>query len=234
MNIEKFKRIIVKRAKRLKFDNVYKLIENRPFILAGGALCTQTPNDFDIYPSDGKEFNLNNITNELTTFDKNRVKFITRTKNALTIIVDGQTLQFCTYVKNNIDELIKSFDFAHCQIGVCFNGHGQSPTIDGVKYTEDYLTSQLCGGTFYTGSEYPLSSLFRTIKYTSRGKFNGKEHIDAIMDILMDVVKRKFHDYNDYKDQLDAIDLGLSEYEKAYELYKVFEQNGMVENSKSN
>ena len=50
----------------------------------------------------------------------------------------------------------------------------------------------------------------------------------------MDVVKRKFHDYNDYKDQLDAIDLGLSEYEKAYELYKVFEQNGMVENSKSN
>ena len=82
MNIEKFKRIIVKRAKRLKFDNVYKLIENRPFILAGGALCPQTPNDFDIYPSDGKEFNLNNITNELTTFDKNRVKFITRTKNA--------------------------------------------------------------------------------------------------------------------------------------------------------
>ena len=64
--------------------------------------------------------------------------------------------------------------------------------------------------------------------------FNKNHNIDAIMDILMDVVKRKFHDYNDYKEQLDAIDLGLSEYEKANELYKVFEQNGMVENSKSN
>ena len=61
------------------------------------------------------------------------------------------------------------------------------------------------------GSQYPLASLIRLNKYVKQGAFGGKAYIPSALNILMVVIERGFKSYDDYKDQLDAVDLGLVE-----------------------
>ena len=230
MNIEKIDSAIVNRAYKLNFDNVYKLIDFKPFILAGGALCSGKVNDYDIYPVYGNPFDTETISTFITESDEilKWCEIICKTKNALTVKVDGQVFQFCNYCKPSLKELIESFDFSHCQVGVMFKGDGEPPHADGVYYTEDFVVSNVTNNTTYTGSKYPLSSLIRTVKYAKREKFAGKSYATAIIEILKDIITRGFDDYDDFKDQLDAIDLGLHECENAYSLYTACKVKGLV------
>ena len=63
--------------------------------------------------------------------------------------------------------------------------------------------------SYFTSSDYPLSSLIRLQKYVERGKFAGKSWIWDAIKILTAIIRRGFEDYEDFKDQLDAVDLGL-------------------------
>lgn len=230
MDTEKINSIIVKRAYKLNFTNIYALIDNKPFILAGGSLCGDKVNDFDIYPSYGNEFNMSDIENKLKSEDSKNLKFISKTKNALTVNVDGQVVQFCNYKKRTIIELVESFDFSHIKVGILFLGYGEPPHADGVYFSDDFISANVGKNTYYTGSEYPTSSLIRTFKYALRGKFEKREYVKSVLKILTDIVKRGFEDYGDFKDQMDAIDLGLSEYKGTFELYKEMESKGLVKN----
>ena len=69
MNIERIDSAIVNRAYKLNFDNVYKLIGFKPFILAGGALAGGKVNDYDIYPVYGNAFDTDTISTFITESD---------------------------------------------------------------------------------------------------------------------------------------------------------------------
>jgi hypothetical protein len=51
----------------------------------------------------------------------------------------------------------------------------------------------------------------RLTKYAKRDHFPGRAYIPSIINILMDIIRRGFTSYDDFKDQLDAVDLGLVE-----------------------
>jgi len=227
------KRAIVQRANKLQYEKVYELIGGRPFILAGGALCGDKVHDFDIYPSKANPYIRDEIERKLT--DKTKpvgADIVAVTKNALTVLLEGgQTVQFCSYMKQSLTELVKSFDFAHIQVGILFQGDNRPPQIDSVFYTDDFVAANVTRCTHYTGSEYPTSSIIRALKYYKRGKMNRSAAVRSVVHALADMVNRGFADYNDFKDQLDAIDLGLlPECHEAIMLHSAVSKAGLIRN----
>ncbi len=70
------------------------------------------------------------------------------------------------------------------------------------------MQAMLLQKTFFVGSEYPLSSLIRLVKYAKRGLYPARrDYLADMLRILTAVVERGYSDYEDFKDQLDAIDL---------------------------
>lgn len=184
------------------------------FYVAGNSLNKQPPNDIDIFP----------VSDLFTKEQAEKLGHVVcETKNAITVkvnldninhqTVDGEnqisvgktiTVQLCNYQHDNLEKLVNSFDFSHIQIGAKVT----SNVID-VYYTKNYEDSKLCQSTEYIGSEYPLSSLIRAFKYAKRGDFAGNSHIFSVFKLLNDIIGRGFKDFDDFKNQLDAIDLGL-------------------------
>ena len=172
------------------------------FYVAGNSLNEEVPNDFDLYPVWKNQFD-----DVRSKIGEDNVVCVT--KNAVTAKIDGHTVQFCNYFKNSLDELLESFDFAHVQVGARFTKALDSSPISNVDFTPNWLVAKSTGQTFYTHSEYPISSLIRINKYIKRGNYIGKSYIRDVIRILTDILNRGIEDYEDFKDQLDAIDLGL-------------------------
>ena len=207
-------------------------------VIAGNSLNSRNPNDIDIFPnlegSLGSSCQLIDIIKE--KFSDNCVS---NTKNAITIKYKEYTLQFCNYSKPTLKELVESFDFAHIQIGASFiiensdynldsmlvsrvirlddtiadTGSLDTGEIENIKlyYTEDYVNAKLSKDSWFIGSEYPLSSLLRLNKYDSRGDISKSRQVMSSLKILERIVDRGFDSYEDFKDQIDAVDLGLLE-----------------------
>jgi hypothetical protein len=157
----------------------------------------------------------------------------------LTIIINGTPVQFCSYIKSSLLDLIESFDFAHIQIGIFVHNEWDCEykysQIEEIQTTCAWEESQLLNTTWYTHSEYPLSSLLRCVKYAQRGDFAGKSWKVSMMDIVSDIVERGYKNYDDFKDQISAIDLALldeNESNSAYKLFETFQNNGLVSNWK--
>lgn len=186
------------------------------FYVGGNSLNRNPPNDIDIFPVE-------------SLFTKDQAaklgKIVSDTKNAITVkvnidktlhhqTVDGTndievngktiTVQLCNYLHDSLENLVDSFDFSHIQVGAKV-----VPNNIDIYYTDKYEESKLCQSTEYFGSEYPISSLIRTFKYAKRGDFAGDSHIFSVLKILADISCRGFANYDDFKDQLDAVDLGL-------------------------
>ena len=244
--IESIKDVIKDRMdQRLK--NIYSAIaiclsyDHDSYFVAGNSCNAAAPHDFDIYPW-GKSFDFKGI--------KSRVEsvggyVVIETRNALTVNINGKVIQFCNYRKSNLIELIESFDFAHIQIGVAVEivwrpGDFEDDTggydyskIKYVEYTDYWQRAHMLETTWYTGSDYLLSSLLRTTKYFQRGCYAKKhEYKKDILNILNDIISRGYENYKDYKDQLAAIDLLLlepEEKEAAWNLWKTCCGHGLVE-----
>ena len=185
--------------RRFPFEDVKSIIKENSIIVAGGAFSKERPHDYDIYPELGFLFTYKENTNcELLTKTKNARTY--RTKN-------GVIIQFCLYKKPTLIHLIKSFDFAHCQIGAI--AYLEKKKIEEVTYTDAFIKSKMLNKTWFTGSDYPLSSLIRIQKYIKRGYFEGRSWMWETFKILTNILERGIIDYDDFKDQLDAIDLGL-------------------------
>ncbi len=168
------------------------------FYIAGGAMIMNKPNDIDIYAEGLKNDLINSLPKEIS--------FVSKTMNAYTFNCNGIIVQVCLYYKETLKALVDSFDFAHIKVGARFDKYHD---INEIYISEDYKTSSLIGSTFYTGSDFPLSSMIRINKYIERGCFVGKSYIPEIIKIMSDIYDRGFEDYDDFKDQLDAVDLGL-------------------------
>ena len=229
---KKIRAAIVRRAYKLQAKKVYAILDDRPFILAGGALCGDAVHDFDLYPAPDAPYDIAQLVRKLSDDKSLHASPVCTTKNALTVLLDGgQTVQFCTYCKPSTAQLVQSFDFSHVQVGARFAGHGAMPTADDVFYTDAFVLANVTRSTEYTGSEYPLGSIVRTLKYYKRGKLTRATAARGIIKMLADVLNRGYSSYADFKDQLDAIDLGVPECAEANALYSAAMKRGLVNNS---
>jgi len=173
------------------------------FYLAGNALNVGLPNDLDLFPADNK----NDFKKQ---WEATGVNVTSTTPNATTIKASGQVLQLCNYWHPSLKELVESFDFAHVKIGAEVTVEGMRISVNDIYMSPDFVIAKTTGKTFFTGSDYPLSSLMRLFKYHKRGDHVlGHQYIFEAINILSAIIDRGFSNYEDYKKQLDAVDLGL-------------------------
>lgn len=205
---------LMERAKRLKVKVAEHIgaIVGGNFLLAGGALTKDdNPKDFDIYGV-GKPIAIDSL---------NYLHTVKETRNAITARIDGQVVQFCKYHKPTPQELVESFDFAHCKAGAVFNKSGELLNVVSTSSFEIY--ERAGGSTWYTGSEYPLSSLMRCMKFQKRGMFRDYDYKPVVVSILCDIIRRGFKDMDDYIDQCASIseafaEIGCNDSEELFEL----------------
>lgn len=241
--VKSIKDVIKNRMDR-RLKNLYSAIaiclsyEHEGYFVAGNSCNAATPHDFDIYPW-GSDFDFDSMKPRVTSVGG---YVICETRNALTVNISGQVIQFCNYRKPDLISLIESFDFAHIQVGVAveikWGNRYECSRIKYVEYTDSWQRARMLETTWYIGSEYPLSSLFRVMKYFKYGCYANKyEYKKDILNILNSIISRGYKDYQDYKDQLAAIDLLLlepGEKEAAWNLYKACGEQGLVNNYTAN
>jgi len=220
---ETLKTEIAKRAFK-RVEGIRELLDRLgivDFYIAGGVLTAERFSDIDLFPAGGQLFSsayaynddIYNIPTEVLSF----------TPNAITIKFADQVVQLCKYKHSTLGHLIESFDFTHIQVGARVT-NGQ---VVETYFTDDFILAKALENSKYVGSEYPLSSLVRLLKYYKRGAISRPAGIGAIFGIVKDIVVRGFRDYEDFKDQIDAVDLGLlpDELEKldGNKLFELFE-----------
>ncbi|MHB1334485.1 MAG: hypothetical protein ACYCXQ_00825 [Candidatus Humimicrobiaceae bacterium] len=199
INTNKIEEIIKKRAYiLLRKLNKYVDVSKQEFLIGGNSLNNPSrKTDIDIFPQSKEKFDL------LTFLFRDYLIF--QTKNASTFSLDGLKVQICNYTFPILKDLVNSFDYSHIQIGV----RVQNNSVEQVYFTDEYLESRIIGNSDYMGSNYPLSSLIRALKYKEYGELSKGRMIISVLSALADVVERGFVDYPDFKDQLDAVDLGI-------------------------
>lgn len=184
------------KALRLVSDVAEVLPEQ--FYLAGGCFG-KVARDLDIFP----------CSDEFSMQKNDSMKLVCETKNARTYKYKGVVIQACNYRHDSLKKLLESFDFAHVQIGAGVSVKDKRATVFSTRCTKNYISAKAIGDSWYTGSDYPLSSLVRLGKYHSRGEVSKGKMIQSSIGILADIVERGFRGYDDFKDQLDAVDIGL-------------------------
>lgn len=203
-------------------DDIKEVLVANKAIFAGSAMIPRHDiNDIDVFFYNYKDY-------------KNAVDIIAQTykafetPNCVTINTDYIKIQLCKYNYPTMARLVESFDFAHVQIAYDI-------FTQDVAYTEQAKEAFISHTTTFTGSEYPLSSLIRLNKYYERGYIQGRGLIGEVLLIFKAIIERGFEDYEDFKDQLNAIDLNFfdtegSKNDLAYELYQVCLEKGLVDN----
>ena len=202
--VTQLEQVVKDRAQRLLSglpDSFLKLLVGRKFAIAGNSLNSGVPRDIDLFPLDDQGLL---IQEKDCPFE-----ILASTANALTIDVEGQVVQTCNYFRPSVEELVYSFDFTHIQVGVLVLSSAPL-TVLNAYFTPQWVIAQAQGDSKYTGTtDYPLSSLLRVQKYRHQGSLSRRTAIQATFHILNHILERGFHDYEDFKDQLDAVDLGI-------------------------
>ena len=190
-------KVITERAiNRMPWDWLKKQRINRGYF-AGGGLLRADANDIDLFPMPCNDF-----------MPENDDGLLMATPNARTYRSGGVTIQLCNFKHPSLQALVESFDFAHIKVGVEFDIDLCSKIRD-VYISPDFRTAHESETSYFTGSEYPLSSLMRLVKYAKRDIFPGRGYMPVVIDILDAILNRGFKDYDDFKNQLDAVDLGM-------------------------
>ena len=230
-----------------RFESRFKSLEKPVAIIlgrdytkywvAGSSLLADKPHDYDIYSEHG--FNFLEIKQRIEKMKF--VSIICETKNSLTVKINDSVVQFCSYKQPSLMALIETFDFAHVQIGLEVridwdedesNSYHNS-MINNLQFTYDWKQAMLFQNTYFTNSDYPLSSMFRIFKYIKRGLFKNRSYKIDMLNILTNIIARGYIDYADFKDQLAAIDLLLLEPEEcaaARQLFSICCDRGLVRN----
>lgn len=183
--------------------DIFSAYSIQSFIVAGGVFCDLYPvRDVDLFETKTGDFSsfrrLPHIENNLVK-DEGGKAFTVKIKYDR-----NAEYNFCRVCYCSLEGLINSFDFAHCQAGVklqLFNGR----VLREVYYTDDFSKSTLTKSTWYTGSEYPLSSLVRLCKFYSYGLFKDRNDFKInFMLVVNDFLDRGFVDEEDFSEQMDG------------------------------
>ena len=213
-------------------DNIKEVLIANKGIFAGSAMIPKHEiNDIDVFFYNSRDYG------KTVDILKQVYKYF-ETPNCVTINTNYVKVQLCKYNYPTMEQLVESFDFAHVQIA--YDIFTQE-----VTYTEQAKESFISRTTTFTGSEYPLSSLIRLNKYYERGRIQGRGLIGEVLLIFKAILERGFKDYEDFKDQLNAVDLNFFDAEVmkndladaevmknnlAYKLYQVCLERGLVDN----
>ena len=208
MNTEDLRRILTERAaKCIRLAQPH--LDSGEYFLAGSSISTPEINDIDIYPAGDKPFVIPSAH-----------RIDTKSLNSVTVRNDpNPPLQFCRYQKPTLQALITSFDFSHVQTGA----HIRDGQVINVQWTDSFVFAGAARTTKFEGSDYPLASAIRLLKYHKRGEMARQTAMVSMLEIVEAIVSRGFKDYDDFKDQLDAVDLGL-----VPEDVEAIEQAGLV------
>lgn len=213
-----FRKIVKDRIQRRirPWRDLFDRMKLKEVFLAGGGLRRKY-RDLDFFPTKStiskREFasKFENLKEDglLDTYH-----VISNTRNALTIEKDkGEVLQFCDYQHDTLTSLVESFDFSHIQLGAKLEFIEPPASIiveiSELYWTDEFRKAQLSESTEFISSDYPMSSLIRLMKYKERGLLPGNFYIFQAIKILYNIANRGFTDYEDFKDQLDAVDIGL-------------------------
>lgn len=193
--------------------------------LAGNSLNAEQPNDLDLYFSSRSDWY---TARECLSASELYIE-VCKTANAATYkrAQDGLLIQLCSYTKPSLKELCDSFDFSHVQIGVAYDF--QQDQITEVYASPSYITWRLTSVIEFMGTEYPLSSLLRVEKYLERGQMTCAQYRRICLKILASIITRGFPDYEDFKDQLAAVDLMLDDAsDAAWSLFEACDERGLV------
>ena len=189
------------------------------FYIAGGALMPPEPNDYDLFPVGKKDFD------ELFKWKPDPhigdpiSSFVWDTPNALTINSEGIKIQLCKFWNESLVKTVERFDFTHCKIGaeigrIDIKGKKMFKVND-VYISEDFVRYRILGYSEYCGiheKDFPLSSLLRVFKYIKKGYIRST--YDVIFKILEAFLERGYKDEEDFKTQLQGIDVGVEEAEQ--------------------
>lgn len=198
------------------------LIANNAIFAGSATIPNHDINDIDVFFYNSRDYDkaVDALTQVYEYFE---------TPNCVTIKTSYVKVQLCKYSYPTMTRLVESFDFAHVQVAYDIFSHE-------VTYTEQAKEAFISHTTTFTGSAYPLSSLIRLSKYYERGMIQGRGLIGEVLLIFKAIVERGFKDYEDFKDQLNAIDLNFFDTEGdndlAYELYQVCLAKGLVDNGR--
>ena len=180
---------------------IYKHWQGKPSfrcIIAGGCLGDKI-NDVDLFPIDGDPLP-----------EPINAELVSKSRNARTYKTDTHPMQLCSYHKATLKDLVEAFDYAHIQAGAVVRLGGDLDfAVEEICVTDAWITARATGTTWFVGSEYPLSSVIRAGKYLASGAITRSTHIRCVIDAMTETVRRGFKNYDDFKDQLDAVDLGM-------------------------
>lgn len=222
--VEQLKEEVIKRIGfRINCNReAFAKLELNEFYVAGGALLPAEPNDFDLFPVKENDFDrlfkYGNVKRGDTT--RGCIPQITtrvwETSNAVTYNIDGVKIQLCKFWNESLIDTVERFDFTHCKLGAKFERIKGRLTpmfqpVD-VYVSEDFIRYKILGYSEYTGvheKDYPLSSLLRVFKYIKRGYIRSS--YDVIFKILEGILERGYKSEEDFKSQLDGIDVGIEE-----------------------
>lgn len=189
---------IAKRAEKVRRAIAAHWTKSEPFrcIVAGGCLAASHVNDVDLFPVGSVEIPPLPLVKLSTS------------RNATTYGAEPWPIQVCSYRHETVETLIESFDFAHVQAGAELLLGGDDARVVRVAFTQAFVESNAAHTSWFTGSAYPLSSLIRAGKYYP-DRMPRAAYVRSVINAIAATVGRGFKDWEDFKDQIDAVDLGL-------------------------
>jgi len=154
-------------------------------ILAGGALLHGEPKDLDLFPCWSQSPAA--WAALLYEYEEGReARFAC-------VRVGGRLLQ-CVRPDGlplGVDNLVKSFDFAHCQVGVRLL-HQKVDNVwlaTEVAWTPAFQAAMLTGGTFYVGGRMPLNSLARVARISQKLDLTLGETRELAFQVVRELAK---------------------------------------------
>lgn len=188
--------------------------------VAGGCFVRRDLSDIDVFPKESR-WPEGMVPGEHP--------ILSVTENAITVLgTDKRTpVQFCNYVYPTLRDLVESFDYSHIQAGAELEWTENGWRVCGTWWSGECIDARCAADSVYLKSCYPLSSLVRLLRYYDRGDITKHNAIRSLIRVLSDIIERGFYDREDFKDQLDAVDLGLLSEEQSEmrhgELMRLFE-----------
>lgn len=219
-------------AKRLlsKADKeIIKNLINHNGYIAGGAVLSafvkSKINDYDLYFHTEhdihqfvKSINAKDVFLEWANYDKRKklrttalktILLIDKTHNAYTYLYKEQIYQVILAFTGTPDEVFRYFDFS-----VCMGAY--VPKLNEFVVNDQFLVDIVSKSMhFNIGTEYPIASMLRLLKYQKKGySVSGIE----IIKMALAINNLKIQTYSDLKKQLQGIDTQfLSELTSAFD-----------------
>lgn len=170
-------------------------------ILGGGAMLHDAPADLDFWPpgSVGTPDYDRLVPPVPPESDKSAINAGVANPHAKDLYCGSLKMQLCAAPRTSLEQLVSSFDFAHCQVGAVLT----SDTVGGkwvpteVHFTPAFVAAMLTQTTFYLPNhKWPLNSLARVAKVASKLHLTTGEAYDLARQVakaLGDDLKKTAH-----------------------------------------